>query len=182
VKYVDPDGRDIKSLINEIKEAGNSAAQFISNNKEALKFITTGAALMISGNAIKGIGVGGGMTLSLSSAGTLSIVGVGIAAASISAGEALEVTGAGLMGIGVAMMITNNDQKTSSQKSYREKTQGANANDKQQIDSVSKEAGIDRDEFGKFIHEMKKVEKRGPSDNYKYDELRDLAKQFKESQ
>ena len=63
---------------------------------------------------------------------------------------------------------------------YREKTRDANANDRRQIDSVAREANIDRREFGNFIEETKRIEGRGPSDNFSYSELRELAREFKE--
>ncbi|MDR2901244.1 MAG: hypothetical protein LBV20_06985 [Treponema sp.] len=63
---------------------------------------------------------------------------------------------------------------------YREKTSGANAHDRQQVDNVARESNVDRRDFGDFIEETKALEGRGPSDNYTYKELQELAKEFKE--
>jgi hypothetical protein len=60
------------------------------------------------------------------------------------------------------------------------KKQGANKNDRQQIDSVAREENIDNHKFGKFVHKIKDAEHRGPSENYDYQELRELAKLYKE--
>lgn len=65
-------------------------------------------------------------------------------------------------------------------KNYRQKTRGANKRDLKQVNDAAKEAGIkDRRNFGKFIEKEKKAEGRGASDNYTYDELLQLAKDFK---
>ena len=64
--------------------------------------------------------------------------------------------------------------------SYREKTKGANKRDRQDVEKAAREAGVDRRKFGDFIEDMKEAEGRGPSDNYTWSELLDLAIQFKD--
>jgi hypothetical protein len=62
----------------------------------------------------------------------------------------------------------------------REKTKGANKKDKQQIDDVANSKGIkNRRKFGKFVEEVKRSEGRGGSDNFGYDELLELADEYK---
>jgi hypothetical protein len=90
----------------------------------------------------------------------------------------LEVSGVATVAAGLAMIATNQNGGNS----HREKTRGANTNDKQQIDSVARDAKIDRREFGDFIERAKKAEGRGPSDNYTYKELQELANTFKDLQ
>jgi RHS repeat-associated protein len=64
---------------------------------------------------------------------------------------------------------------------YREKTRGANKEDGKRVDAVARKNGIgDRAAFGDYIEESKRLEGRGPSDNYSYKELERLAKEFKE--
>jgi hypothetical protein len=41
------------------------------------------------------------------------------------------------------------------------------------------QVGVDRNAFGKYVDKMKKLEGRGPSENFSFDELLDLAKEFK---
>jgi RHS repeat-associated protein len=178
VKYTDPDGN---SSVDKFKNFANSVDQFIFENKEALLTIAVGGALIAAGNLLKGGSVGGGVAIAGLSGGLGAPAGVAVAVAGVGAGAVLEATGTITVATGLAMLANNNNYGTGGGRGdYREKTRGANANDRQQIESVAREAGIDKNEFGKFIQEMKKVERRGPSDNFKYDELRDLAKQFKE--
>lgn len=47
------------------------------------------------------------------------------------------------------------------------------------VDSVARDKGINRDEFGKFIEDYKSANGRGGSDNLTYEELQDLAELFK---
>jgi len=52
---------------------------------------------------------------------------------------------------------------------------------KKQVDSIAKKLkieGIARKEFGDFIEETKRMEGRGGADNYKYEELYELGKEF----
>jgi hypothetical protein len=62
---------------------------------------------------------------------------------------------------------------------YRDKTRGANANDKQQIRNVAREEGVDASRFGKWLEMEKRAEGSGPSDNYTYGELKQLAQIYK---
>jgi RHS repeat-associated protein len=63
---------------------------------------------------------------------------------------------------------------------HREKTRGANKSDSKQIDDAARQAGVqDRRGFGKFIEAEKHATGQDPSDNFTYDELLDLAEQFK---
>ena len=69
----------------------------------------------------------------------------------------------------------NNNKKN---KTYREKTKGANSKDKSQVNSIAQKYKIDRREFGDFIESTKQSEGRGASDNFSYKELENLAKEF----
>jgi hypothetical protein len=62
---------------------------------------------------------------------------------------------------------------------HREKTRGANAKDAQNIRDAAREAGVDRNAFGKYVDKMKKLEGRGASENFGFDELLELAREFK---
>jgi hypothetical protein len=62
----------------------------------------------------------------------------------------------------------------------REKTRGANKADRKQIDAAARQAGVeDRNGFGDFIESEKKAMGRGGSENFTWEELLDLAEQFK---
>lgn len=64
----------------------------------------------------------------------------------------------------------------------REKTKEANKKDKKQVDDAAKQKGVkDRGGFGDFIEKEKKMQGRGGSDNFTYEELLDLADEFNES-
>jgi RHS repeat-associated protein len=183
VKYVDPDGEASKTIVERQIEAVVKAGIFLIENKGAIQKIGAGAGKVAQGLGIAALGVGGGAALTVGSGGAAALGGVALADAAVVAGGVIAGVGVKEIAVGLAMLSSNiNNGTGGGREDYREKTRGANANDKQQIDNVAKETGIDRDKFGKFIHEMKKVEGRGPTDNFKYDELRDLAKQFKELQ
>ncbi len=53
--------------------------------------------------------------------------------------------------------------------------------DLRQVDTVAREIGIDRHDFGDFIHEYKRSGERGShaAGDFTIEELRDLAQQFK---
>ena len=51
--------------------------------------------------------------------------------------------------------------------------------DKAQINDAARKAGVDPHRFGKFVDKMKKLEGRGASENFSFDELVTLANQFK---
>ena len=62
---------------------------------------------------------------------------------------------------------------------------GANKLDNRQIRDAANEAGIPKDrlhDFGKYIEKMKKNSGRGGRDNFSFEELRDLAREFKDTQ
>jgi RHS repeat-associated protein len=62
---------------------------------------------------------------------------------------------------------------------YREKTTGANAKDAQNIRDAASKVGVDRNAFGKYVEKMKKLEGRGASENFGFDELIGLTREFK---
>ena len=62
---------------------------------------------------------------------------------------------------------------------YRDKTPGANAKDGQNISDAARKVGVDRNAFGKYVDKMKKLEGRGPSDNFSFGELVELAEEFR---
>ena len=62
---------------------------------------------------------------------------------------------------------------------YREKMRGANANDREQINAAARRVGVDGRAFGRFVEKMKKLEGRAASENFSFDELLGLAREFK---
>jgi hypothetical protein len=62
---------------------------------------------------------------------------------------------------------------------YRPKTPGANARDGKGISDAARQAGIDRNQFGKFVERVKKLEGKAPSENFTFEELKTLAQEFK---
>ncbi len=65
---------------------------------------------------------------------------------------------------------------------HRQKTRGANRNDRKMVDDAARKAGVtDRRGFRDFLHQAKKAQKRGPSDNFSWKEPLELALEFKAS-
>ena len=62
---------------------------------------------------------------------------------------------------------------------YREKTRGAYANDQKQINDAARQAGVDGRSFGRYVEKLKKLEGRGASENFSFDELVKMAQEFK---
>ena len=58
----------------------------------------------------------------------------------------------------------------------------ARSRDLREVDSVAREFGLDRREFGDFIHELKRGGERGSKANgdFTLDELRELAQLLKQ--
>ena len=48
------------------------------------------------------------------------------------------------------------------------------------VDDAANEVGVDRDEFGEYIHELKEDFHMRPKDNFTYDELIGFARELKE--
>lgn len=64
-----------------------------------------------------------------------------------------------------------------------ERGRGANRNDRQMVDSVAQQTGMNssqRREFGKYIEDVKRSEGRGGADNFTDEELLELADEFLE--
>jgi hypothetical protein len=58
---------------------------------------------------------------------------------------------------------------------------GANRKDREMVNSIAREKGMDkiqRQQFGDYIEKIKRQEGRGGSDNFTRDELLDLADEF----
>ena len=66
---------------------------------------------------------------------------------------------------------------------YRPKSRDSNKRYKKQVDDATKEAGLTEEErrkFGDFLEKLKGKSGRGPSDNFCYKDLVDIAKKWKE--
>ena len=63
--------------------------------------------------------------------------------------------------------------------SSRRPTRGANRRDRQNVDNIAREYGVNRREFGDYVEQLKAAEGRGGADNYTYDELREIAEEFR---
>jgi ACT domain-containing protein len=44
---------------------------------------------------------------------------------------------------------------------------------------AAREVGVDRVAFGKYVDKVRKLEDRGASENFSFDELLELAREFK---
>jgi len=76
----------------------------------------------------------------------------------------------------------NKKFKKKKNKKHREKTKNANKKDARQITDAAKEVGVDRQAFSDYLHDIKKAEGRGGSDNFKYQRLLELAEELKRNQ
>jgi RHS repeat-associated protein len=176
VKYVDPDGKKSNSIMeNKIVTAVRSE----SKNEKAINKIGEGIVKIIIGQIVNELGMQGGAAIIAFSEGTATKEGVAVAAAGMIVGGAITAVGIKDVLDGIVMLSSSTG---GGRTDHREKTEGANRRDREQIDNVARDAKIDRREFGKFIDERKKMEGRGPSDNYTYKELLEIVKEFKELQ
>ncbi|GBC59962.1 hypothetical protein DENIS_0904 [Desulfonema ishimotonii] len=64
-------------------------------------------------------------------------------------------------------------------KKRKNKDRDKHGGGKKDIDNISREFGIDRRGFGKYVEEIKPLESRGGNDNLSYQRLRELAKEYK---
>ena len=123
-----------------------------------------------------GFWAGGGL-------GTLGLAGGPAAAATIPGGAAGGAAlGGGVGGLGGMIMCSSGTWGGSGGGrggDYREKTKGANANDREQINAAARRVCVDGRAFGRYIEKFKKLEGRGASENFSFDELIELARQFK---
>ncbi len=123
----------------------------------------------------------GGVTLSIGSGGTAAVIATPAAYAGVA------LTAHGTLGLINAVRLgfakTYNPDNNANQKSdkpYREKTRGANKRDRKQLDDAARQHKIDRKKFKNYVHRKRKsIEKAGPSDNYSWSELQELAEDFK---
>jgi hypothetical protein len=64
---------------------------------------------------------------------------------------------------------------------YREKTPSATARDGRMVRDAARQVGVDARAFGDYVESTKFGQGRGPSANFTYDELLDLAREFQQS-
>jgi hypothetical protein len=187
--YADPDGRSDSSILERVKDLANPIDQFILENREALLTIALGGAQIVVGNALKGGGVGGGILLSGASGGILTPAGVAMGVAAVSAGEALEISGAVTVSAGLAMLASNNGegngnwsrQRQNSQKSHNQ----SDGDDIQKaLKKINQETGQnlkigtnEREAIHKAIREMKtEVNPPGSNQNLSQENLQKAIK------
>lgn len=203
LKYVDPDGQveagafrlgfgetitvlaflDVDPLLRVYHFAAGAGNAFASdfllgrgryeqNNADYQSGQAFGdAAAVVAGVVEAFYGAGGevlGFTLDATGIGAL----VGVPVNIVSAG----VIAHGLTSSGIAL----SQGLRGGGGGYRDKTRGSNRADRKQVDAAAREAGIkDRRAFGDYVEELKGQEGRGPSDNFSYGRLRELAEEFK---
>lgn len=144
-------------------------------------FTVAGAGVGAVGGAWVGGGIGGAGG---AAGGTLVAPGVGTIGGGVLGAEAGAAGGAlvgGGLGAGAGYLVGNIvcSSRSGNGGDYRDKTRGANANDKQQIRNVAREEGVNARRFGDWVEEEKVAEGRGPIDNYTYGELKRLAQVYK---
>jgi RHS repeat-associated protein len=127
--------------------------------------------------------MGTGATIGTWAGGTAGLAGGPLAEVTIPGGAAGGAAlGGGIGGLGGMIMCSQGTWGGSGGGKggdYREKTTGANAKDAQNIRDAAREVGVDRNAFGKYVEKMKKLEGRGASENFGFDELLGLAREFK---
>jgi RHS repeat-associated protein len=139
----------------------------------ALGQIVGGLARVVEG----GLMIKGGAALSATGGGALvGVPAIVVGAAWATAGSASIL--AGIHGLTKALSTGSG----SGAGKPREKIRGANRADSRQVDDAARQANVtDRRGFGKFIEQEKKAAGRGGSDNFTFDELLELAEEFKSS-
>jgi RHS repeat-associated protein len=157
---------DLKKVAQTVQQIVEPVVDWVTQPRNPL----CTAAYMGSGAAIGGT-AGGGVGALGFAAGP-----VGLATTpTFSAGGA--AIGSGIGGIGGMIMCSQGSGQGGG--GFREKTRGANRKDAEQISAAAREVGVDRYKFSEFIHKLKRSSSRGGSDNFEYQELIELAKQFK---
>lgn len=184
ITYTDPDGRFIG--INSSLRLDTRNIPKISPSTK----IVLGIALTMAGHLLdKGCSaIASAVAVASGGTGAVAIILVGSGCKVL--GRALEAAGVALAAQGALEMSAEIADEFASQihfssndtpkKGYREKTRNANANDRKQVDSVASKFKINRRDFGDFIEQTKLEMGRGPSDNFSYSELEDLAREFME--
>jgi RHS repeat-associated protein len=131
VKYVDPDGRESKTLLENLVETATKAIVFMYQSKDARQKIGIGIAKVAMGISIAALGVGGGGVVTLGSGGAAISDGVSVAQEAIVAGGIY--VGAGITDVldGIVMMSQGNEngwrrEPQNTQRSY-------NSNDQRDI-------------------------------------------------
>ena len=179
-------GSKLKDFGRNTIDAIQDGAQWVWNNRQELLKMGLGITMMYGGEGIKRSGQFFGITIatggSIGTAGLGSPVAVGagltVGVSATTVGNAIQATGAALMIEGSKNLKGNDKEKN--QGNYKDKTRGANKHDRQQIESVAKKYNIDRRELGDYIEEIKREQGMSPSYTFKYSELEELAKEFKE--
>jgi hypothetical protein len=69
-------------------------------------------------------------------------------------------------------------ESRSAKDNHRPKTRGANARDEKMKRDAAREVGVDEQGFGDYIHKVKDDLNHRPSENFSYEELLDLAREF----
>ncbi|MGN0731003.1 MAG: hypothetical protein ACI4MA_03740, partial [Treponema sp.] len=184
VRYIDPNGRS-----SWIKNDSFGIIPKQENKIDAsLSKKLLGIALFGLGNFLdKGGGAAIAAVVAASTGGAGAFATPAIVAGSEALGAYLEIAGAAIVAesclediasLSSSFASSDNNKKNE----HREKTRDANAKDRKQVDSIAKKFKIDRRKFGDFVEETKQNSGRGPSDNFTYKELEELAKEFKELQ
>ena len=179
-------GSRLKDFGRETVDALQDGVQWVWDNRKPLLEMGLGITMMYGGEGIKRSGQFFGITIatsgSIGTAGLGSPVAVGagltVGVSATAVGNMVQASGAALLAEG-SRNLKGND-KGKNQGNYRDKTRGANKHDRQQIESVAKKYNIDRREFGDYIEEIKREQGMSPSYTFKYSELEELAKEFKE--
>ena len=125
-----------------------------------------------------------GTGLGMVGGGILGIEGGPPGVALTASGGAALMGGAGVAtgaGIGWLMCSSNNGQTEGGGKrgDYRPKTRGANSRDAKNIRDVARQKGIDAKNFGDYVEDVKPDLGHGPSDNFTYKKLLELADEYK---
>jgi hypothetical protein len=124
--FVDPTGLDTKNtdetdnLWDKVKDAVDGAvetgkkilsdtANYINENKEEVVNIISGTGEIVAGVLVKGGGTAVGTLIAVSSDGTLTSVGIGVAGASQAAGNTLAAHGAAKVAYNGAKLANNNN-------------------------------------------------------------------------
>ena len=178
--YLAPTGANLNLTLN-LASTAPAKNVFSTPGNCVAGFTAAGAGVGATAGAWAGGGIGGAGG---AAGGTLVAPGVGTIGGGILGAEAGAAGGAlvgGGLGAGAGYLVGSIvcSNRSGSSGGYRDKTRGANANDKQQIRDAAREAGVDPNRFGKWLEMEKRAEGRGPSDNYTYGELEELARAYK---
>ena len=180
-----PGMRAAQNASDELGHVAQAVSGFRNSSNCTGTLVAAGRAIGAVGlgvpSALTGLGLGAAAGIE---GGPLALA-TGAGGAALLGGAGATVggwAGGGLGGVAAGVICSNGARGGSGagrRGDYREKTKGANANDRKQINDAARQEGVDARELGRYVEKAKKLEGREASENFSFDELLELARELK---